>query len=278
MGLVHAHLAGQDVVALVGGATGQIGDPSGRNTERSVMEAERLAGNVAGIEATLSRIFSHAEAVANELGPSCRPAGAQGIRVVNNMEWYRGLPVVEFMSEVGRHFRMQTMLHKESVKARLGSPEGMSLTEFTYQVFQAYDFYHLYSELGCKVQFGGSDQWGNITAGTDLVRRKAGGEAFGVTFPLLTTAAGEKFGKSAGNAVWLCEHLTSPFDLYQFFLRTVRTAEPPRLSTGRPVLLGRPGHRSRSCGNATSRSNSPAAGTSMLADRTIGIWKSCSTP
>eukprot|EP01137_Pigoraptor_chileana_P028871 Opistho-2@13303 len=310
MALIHFRRKGHPVIALVGGATGQIGDPSGRHSERSQLGRLTLETNVAGIDATLRRIFTNATTLFppdansdNDKGESIAAAeskrqfveavraargigstggshgdilGAEGtggsgigngtpqndpmVAVVNNLDWFANMSVLDFVGGVGRLFRMTSMLAKESVKARLDSPDGMSYTEFSYQMFQAYDFYYLHRHYGCRVQIGGSDQWGNITAGCELIRRimaeryadaatpahspstievsrqstldtqstatslsspstalLAG--AYGVTLPLVTTSTGEKFGKSAGNAVWLHEARTSPYELFQFFMK-----------------------------------------------------------
>ncbi|KAJ2451126.1 tyrosyl-tRNA synthetase [Coemansia sp. RSA 2336] len=233
MGLLHFHLAGHQVLPLVGNATGAIGDPSGRSTERVALEQDVLAKNIAGIELQLRRFFERGTAYAQSRIPDLDPDALRPVRVLHNADWYRGLGVLQFLGSVGRHVRIGAMMARDSVKSRLQSPQGISFTEFSYQLLQAYDFWYLYHHHGCRVQLGGSDQWGNITAGTDLIRRLPGpqstsseqdsqgvGEAFGLTIPLLTTASGEKFGKSAGNAVWLDETRTSPFDIYQFFVKT----------------------------------------------------------
>ncbi|KJE96358.1 tyrosyl-tRNA synthetase [Capsaspora owczarzaki ATCC 30864] len=207
MGMLHFHRAGHQVIALVGGATGQVGDPSGRQTERSMLAVNTVASNAAG-------------------SPTSSP---KPVTVVNNLDWYAPMNVLEFVRDVGQHFRMTTMLGKESVKSRLQpqstsasgtEPAGMSFTEFTYQLFQAYDYYQLHERNQCRLQLGGSDQWGNITAGCDLIRKVTGKEAHGVTMPLVTTSTGEKFGKSMGNAVWMDAAKTTPFEWYQFFLRS----------------------------------------------------------
>jgi tyrosyl-tRNA synthetase len=206
MGLMHFQRCGHKVVALVGGATGMIGDPSGKTSERPLLDEESVLRNLAGIRENLERFldFDHPTAPA---------------RIVNNYDWFRQYPFVDFLRDVGRHFRMGVMLGKDSVRTRLDSETGMSFTEFSYQLLQAYDFLHLYDELGCSVQLGGSDQWGNITAGTDLVRKLRGREVFGVTIPLVCDKSGQKFGKSAGNAIYLSASKTSVYDFYQFFLR-----------------------------------------------------------
>ncbi|KAJ2497698.1 tyrosyl-tRNA synthetase [Coemansia sp. RSA 1972] len=224
MGLLHFSLAGHQAIPLVGNATGSIGDPSGRNTERTALDRDELAANVAGIEAQLVRFFARGTQYAVSRIPHLDPSLLKPVRVLHNADWYTSLGVLDFLGTVGRHARVGTMMARDSVKSRLQSVHGISFTEFSYQLLQAYDFWHLYHHHKCRVQLGGSDQWGNITAGTDLIHRMHGpqpsGEAFGLTIPLLTTASGEKFGKSAGNAIWLDETRTSPFDIYQFFIKT----------------------------------------------------------
>ncbi|KAM9313088.1 tyrosine--tRNA ligase, mitochondrial [Gastrophryne carolinensis] len=213
LGLLHFHRAGHHVIAVIGGATAQIGDPSGRSQERDPLEAEQLEANVQGLRECLQRIFTNYQL----LGMPARPGAT--FTVLDNAAWYRHRSVVEFLSSVGRHFRMGTMLSRHSVQSRLRAPEGMSLTEFTYQVFQAYDFYYLHQKHGCRVQLGGSDQLGNLMSGHDFIQRTTGEDVYGITLPLITSTSGDKLGKSAGNAVWLNRHRTSPFDLYQFFVR-----------------------------------------------------------
>lgn len=206
MVLAHFQRCGHKVLALVGGATGMIGDPSGKSAERNLLSEEDVARNAEGIRENLSRFldFNHPTAPA---------------RIVNNADWFRGYSYIGFLRDIGKHFRMGAMLGKESVKKRLESEAGMSYTEFSYQLLQAYDFLKLYDEFGCTLQTGGSDQWGNITAGVDLIRKLRGAEAFGVTNPLICDSAGQKFGKSEGNAVYLDRRRTSYYDFYQFFLR-----------------------------------------------------------
>jgi tyrosyl-tRNA synthetase len=215
MGLAHFQRCGHRVVALVGGATGRIGDPSGKSTEREMLDAEEVAKNVEGIRENLSRFldFDHPAAPAS---------------IVNNDDWLGQFSFIGFLNDVGRHFRMGAMLGKDSVRARLEAEGGMSFTEFSYQLLQAYDFLHLYDARGCTVQAGGADQWGNITAGVDLVRKRRGAEVYGLTFPLVCDSAGRKFGKSEGNAVYLDSRLTSCYAFYQFFLR-VADAEAGKL-------------------------------------------------
>lgn len=188
----------------VGGATGLIGDPSGRSSERNLLSIEQVAANKVGIQADLQRVLA-----------------SDRMDLVDNADWYNGMSVVDFLRDVGKHFRVSAMLAKDSVRSRLESDQGISFTEFTYQVLQGYDFFHLHRQHGCSIQMGGSDQWGNITAGIDLISRVTGKhEVFGLTTPLLTTATGEKFGKSAGNAIWLNPKRTSPFKMYQYLLNT----------------------------------------------------------
>ncbi|POY71097.1 putative Tyrosine--tRNA ligase [Rhodotorula taiwanensis] len=247
IGLLHFRLYGHNAVALIGGATGAIGDPSGRSTERNALAPETLSANVESISAQLTAFLDRGVAFAKSRNR--RRDGAQegqatsegSVRVVNNLDWTGGLSLLEFLSTVGKMARVSTMLSRESVKSRLDSSSGISFTEFSYQLLQAYDFLRLHRDLGCTMQLGGSDQLGNIVSGIDLIRRsnhvaeaaakgvaaeaeegaaKKEDPAFGLTFPLLTTATGEKFGKSAGNAIWLDARMTSPFDVYQFFLRT----------------------------------------------------------
>ncbi len=208
MGLAHFQRAGHKVIALVGGATGMIGDPSGKSAERTLLTEEAVAENVVGIRENLERFldFDHATA----------PAA-----IVNNNDWFSTYGFVPFLRDVGKHFRMGSMLGKDSVKSRLNSDAGMSFTEFSYQLLQGYDFLHLLDNYGCTMQLGGSDQWGNIIAGTDLIRKLRGSDAYGLTLPLICDSTGQKFGKSAGNAIYLSEEKTSCYDFYQFFVRTV---------------------------------------------------------
>ncbi|XP_044137017.1 tyrosine--tRNA ligase, mitochondrial [Bufo gargarizans] len=213
LGLLHFHRAGHHVIAVVGGATAQIGDPSGRNQEREPLSPERVEENVLGIRDSLHRIFANHEALAS----GGRPGGR--VTVLDNAAWYRQRSAVEFLASVGRHFRMGTLLSRHSVQSRLSSPEGMSLTEFTYQVFQAYDFYYLNQKHGCKIQLGGTDQLGNLMSGHDFIQRTTGEDVFGILLPLITSTTGDKLGKSAGNAVWLNRDRTSPFEFYQYFVR-----------------------------------------------------------
>jgi len=205
MGLVHLQRMGHRSIALVGGGTGLIGDPSGRASERALLSVEQVEENVRGIRAQLERFL--------EFDVSQNGTGAI---LVDNAEWLSSLRTIEFMRDVGKHFTVNYMLQKESVKSRLDS--GISFTEFGYMLLQAYDFLELHRRYGATLQLGGSDQWGNITAGIELIRRTQGAEAEAVTLPLVTTASGTKFGKSESGAVWLDPTLTSPYKFYQFWL------------------------------------------------------------
>jgi tyrosyl-tRNA synthetase len=202
MGLVHLQRAGHRPVALVGGGTGMIGDPSGKTTERQLLTVEEIDANTAGIRAQLERFLDF--------------SGDCAARMVDNGEWLRELKAIEFMRDVGKHFTVNVMMQKDSVKSRLDV--GISYTEFSYMLLQAYDFLELNRRYGVTVQVGGSDQWGNITAGTELIRRTLQNEAHGVTLPLVTTAGGLKFGKSEAGAVWLDASRTSPYQFYQFWV------------------------------------------------------------
>ncbi|MBR1608241.1 MAG: tyrosine--tRNA ligase [Kiritimatiellae bacterium] len=207
MNLCHYQRAGHKVLALVGGATGMIGDPSGKTTERKLQTAETIAHNAECIKEQLGRFIDFG-------------SGPNAATLVNNLDWHGKFTFIDYLRDVGRYFRMGTMLNKESVRARLESPGGMSFTEFCYQTMQGYDFLHLYDSFGCRVEVGGSDQWGNITAGTDLVHYQRGVQCYGVTVPLVKDAAGKKFGKSEGNAMYLDSKKTSCYKFYQFFLRS----------------------------------------------------------
>jgi tyrosyl-tRNA synthetase len=206
MVLAHLQRAGHRVIALVGGTTGMIGDPSGKSGERQLLDPAQVAANIAGISENLSRFL--------DFGHPSAPAV-----LMNNADWLGRFGLVDFLRDVGKHFRMGAMLARDSVRARLEDAAGMSFTEFSYSLLQAYDFLHLFDTRGCVLQVGGSDQWGNITAGTELVRKLRGREVYGLTFPLLTDPAGMKFGKSEGNSVFLDRRLTPCYDFYQFFMR-----------------------------------------------------------
>ena len=202
-------LAGHKVIALVGGATGLIGDPSGKSAERNMLTVEQVEENKKGIRENLSRILDF--------------DGPNAAEMVDNYDWYKGMSAIEFLRDIAVNFRVPQMLAKESVKKRLEASEGaLTFTEFSYQILQGNDFLHLRDKFGCRLEIGGADQWGNITAGTDLVRRMRGETAFGLTFPLLLDSSGRKFGKSEGNALFLDGSMTSVFDWYQYFLRLRR--------------------------------------------------------
>ena len=205
MGLVHLQRHGHRPVALVGGGTGLIGDPSGKPEERSLLSLEQVDENVRGIRAQLGRFLDFDDA-----------CGTTSALLVNNAEWLRGLKAIEFMRDVGKHFTVNYMLQKESVKARLET--GISYTEFSYMLLQAYDFLELHRRHGVRLQLGGSDQWGNVTAGIELIRRTEAADAQGMTLPLVTTSSGSKFGKTEAGAVWLDGSRTSPYKFYQFWL------------------------------------------------------------
>lgn len=209
--LVHLKNFGHRPIALVGGATGMIGDPSGKSDERNLLDEEALAKNVAGIKSVLSRFLDFNSTEANA------PV------MVNNYDWMKEFSFIDFAREVGKRITVNYMMAKDSVKKRFsGEGEGMSFTEFTYQLIQGYDFYHLYKNKNCILQMGGSDQWGNITTGTELVRRMGGenAKAYALTTPLITKADGSKFGKSEGGNVWLDADKTSVYKFYQFWVNT----------------------------------------------------------
>ncbi|HEY1792914.1 MAG TPA: tyrosine--tRNA ligase [Opitutaceae bacterium] len=200
-------LAGHRPIALAGGATGMIGDPSGKSAERNLLSREQLDHNLQAIKGQLSKLIDF-------------DAKANPARMVDNASWTQGVGYLDFLRDVGKHFSVNVMMAKDSVKSRLGADSGLSYTEFSYMLLQAHDFYHLRKEMDCELQVGGSDQWGNITAGTDLIRKKLGQHAWGLTFPLVTRADGGKFGKTEEGAVWLDQKKTSPYRFYQFFINT----------------------------------------------------------
>lgn len=206
--LVHLQKFGHQPVALVGGATGIVGDPTGKSVERTMLDAETLQKNVAGIKKQLSKFIDFS------------PAAANKATLVNNYDWFRDISFLDFLREAGKHITVNYMMAKDSVKKRLESETGMSFTEFCYQLMQGYDFFYMYKNLDVKVQFGGSDQWGNIVTGVELIRRKLSGEAFAFTSPLLKKADGNKFGKSEKGNIWLDPDKTSPYAFYQFWLNT----------------------------------------------------------
>ena len=204
--LVHLQRDGHQPVALVGGATGMVGDPSGKSEERNLLSEETLNHNLAGIKRQLEKYLDFT------------PTRPNAALLVNNYDWFRNITFLDFIRDVGKHITVNYMSAKDSVKKRLEGENGMSFTEFTYQLVQGYDFYWLYTHKNCKLQMGGSDQWGNITTGTELIRRKSGGEAFAFTCPLLTKADGGKFGKTEKGNVWLDPEKTTPYQFYQFWL------------------------------------------------------------
>lgn len=207
MNLVRLQQHGHTPIALVGGGTGMIGDPSGKSEERNLLSAEQLAINLAGIRAQLGKWL--------DFNAAGNPA-----QLVDNAEWLGQLTMMDFLRQVGKHFSVSQMLNRESVKRRIESEEGISYTEFSYMLLQSYDFVMLFDRYNCTFQLGGSDQWGNILSGMDLVRRLRGGKAHGVVVPLVTTASGVKFGKTEAGTVWLDPALTSPYRFYQFWVNT----------------------------------------------------------
>ncbi|MEQ1899004.1 MAG: tyrosine--tRNA ligase [Vicinamibacterales bacterium] len=207
LGLARMQRAGHSPIAIVGGGTGLIGDPSGKTTERTLQTAEQIEANVAGIRVQLEHFLDFG-AVSN------------AARLVNNADWLTTMSAMAFLRDVGKHFTVNYMLAKESVKRRVESEDGISYTEFSYLLLQAYDFLELYDRFGCTVQLGGSDQWGNITAGIELIRRLRAVKVHGLVLPLVTTSGGAKFGKTEAGAVWLDPERTSPFRFFQFWLNT----------------------------------------------------------
>ena len=203
MTLVHLQRSGHKPFALVGGATGMVGDPSGKSKERNLLSADILEHNLKCVQKQLACFLDF-------------DCGENSAEIVNNLDWFKGFGFLDFIRDVGKHISINYMMAKDSVKSRLET--GMSFTEFTYQLVQGYDFYHLYTKHNCKIQLGGSDQWGNIVTGTELIRRKARGEAFAITTPLIKKADGTKFGKTEGGNVWLDSERTSPYKFYQYWL------------------------------------------------------------
>ncbi len=208
MMLKHFQIAGHKPIALVGGATGMIGDPSGKSTERNLLDEQTLRHNEACLKKQLAKFLDFASDAAN------------AAELVNNYDWMKNFSFLDFIRDIGKHITVNYMMAKDSVKKRLGEEAkmGLSYTEFSYQLVQGTDFLHLYREKNCKLQMGGSDQWGNITTGTELIRRKESGEAFALTCPLITKADGGKFGKTESGNVWLDPKLTTPYKFYQFWL------------------------------------------------------------
>jgi tyrosyl-tRNA synthetase len=205
MTLVRFQLAGHKPLALVGGATGMVGDPSGKSAERNLLDADTLNKNIEGIKKQLQQFLNF-------------DCGENSAELVNNYDWFKNYSFLDFIRDAGKHITVNYMMAKDSVKNRINGETGMSFTEFSYQLIQGYDFYHLWKEKNCKVQMGGSDQWGNITTGTEFIRRKASGEAFALTTQLIKKTDGTKFGKSESGNIWLDRTKTSPYKFYQFWL------------------------------------------------------------
>ncbi|MET3888706.1 tyrosyl-tRNA synthetase [Chitinophagaceae bacterium OAS944] len=204
--LVHMQKAGHKPIALIGGATGMIGDPSGKSEERNFLSEEQLQINLNGIKNQLEKFLDF---------DASKPNAAE---MANNYDWFKGISFIQFLRDAGKHITVNYMMAKDSVRKRIEGETGISYTEFAYQLMQGYDFYWLYQKKNCKLQMGGSDQWGNITTGTEFIRRKMGGEAFALTCPLLTKSDGGKFGKSEKGNVWLSPEKTSPYEFYQFWI------------------------------------------------------------
>ncbi|HRG25190.1 MAG TPA: tyrosine--tRNA ligase [Chitinophagaceae bacterium] len=209
--LVHFQKAGHKPIALVGGATGMVGDPSGKSEERNLLSEETLQKNVAGVKAQLEKFLDF------------NPALPNAAEMANNYDWFKGISFIDFLRDAGKHITVNYMMAKDSVKKRIEGETGISYTEFAYQLMQGYDFYWLHQHKNCKLQMGGSDQWGNMTTGTELIRRKCGGEAFVFTNPLITKADGGKFGKTESGNVWLDPVRTTPYQFYQFWLNASDT-------------------------------------------------------
>lgn len=205
MTLVRFQQAGHKPLALVGGATGMVGDPSGKSAERNLLDADTLNKNVEGIKNQLSKFLNF-------------DCGANSAELVNNYDWFKNYSFLDFIRDAGKHITVNYMMAKDSVKNRITGDSGMSFTEFSYQLIQGFDFYYLWKEKNCMIQMGGSDQWGNITTGTEFIRRKAGGEAYALTTQLIKKSDGTKFGKTEGGNVWLDREKTSPYKFYQFWL------------------------------------------------------------
>lgn len=207
MGLARLQKFGHTPIAIVGGGTGMIGDPSGKSQERNLLSAEQIAVNVAGVRAQLERFLDF-------------NAATNAAKIVNNADWLGTIDLLSYLRDVGKHFTVNYMLQKESVSRRIESADGISYTEFSYLILQAYDFLQLFDRYRCTLQMGGTDQWGNITAGIELIRKVRGKKAHGLVWPLMKTAAGTKFGKTEAGTVWLDAERTSPYRFYQFFLNT----------------------------------------------------------
>ncbi len=207
MTMIHFQRAGHKPFALVGGATGMVGDPSGKSQERNLLSEDVLQHNLAGIKAQLEKFLDF-------------NSGANSAQMVNNYDWFKDFTFLNFIREVGKHITVNYMMAKDSVKNRISGDTGMSFTEFTYQLVQGYDFYYLWKHHQCALQMGGSDQWGNIVTGTELIRRKDAGEAYALTTQLIKKSDGTKFGKTEGGNIWLDPEKTSPYKFYQFWLNT----------------------------------------------------------
>ena len=210
MMMKHFQMAGHKPIFIIGGATGMIGDPSGKSQERNLLNEETIQANMAGIKAQLSRFIDF-----NSTAPNAA-------MMLNNYDWMKNFTFLDFIRDIGKHITVNYMMAKDSVKRRLNGEfsEGMSFTEFTYQLVQGYDFLYLRTHYGCMMQVGGSDQWGNITTGSELIRRKEGLDAYGLTWPLMTKSDGKKFGKTESGNIWLDPKRTSPYKFYQFWLNT----------------------------------------------------------
>src|SRR3984885_14628670 len=207
MTMIHFQRAGHKPVALVGGATGMVGDPSGKSAERNLLSEDALQHNLKGIRGQLEKFLNF-------------NSGGNSAQMVNNYDWFKDFRFLDFIRDVGKHITVNYMMAKDSVKNRISGDTGMSFTEFSYQLVQGYDFYYLWRHHNCAVQMGGSDQWGNIVTGTELIRRKDGGEAYALTTQLIKKADGSKFGKTEGGNIWLDAEKTSPYKFYQFWLNT----------------------------------------------------------
>jgi len=209
--LVHFQRAGHKPIALIGGATGMVGDPSGKSEERNLLNEETLQRNILGVKAQLEQFLNFSPTLPN------------AAELVNNYDWFKSISFIDFLRDTGKHITVNYMMAKDSVKKRIEGETGISYTEFAYQLMQAYDFYWLFQQKQCKLQMGGSDQWGNMTTGTELIRRKCGGEAFVFTNPLVTKSDGGKFGKTESGNIWLDPGKTSPYQFYQFWLNASDT-------------------------------------------------------
>jgi len=223
--LLHFQRAGHRVVVLLGGATARIGDPSGKNSEREELGEEVIVKNIHGIKCDIEKIVNNHK----QHFWSKERGELQEVEVVDNESWYKEMNIIDFLSSVGRNLRLGKMLNRSSVKTRLESDEGLSLTEFSYQAFQGFDWLHLLRTRDCRIQVGGKDQLGNIMAGQEIISREREPDVWGVTIPLIVNEEGSKFGKSAGAPVWLSQDLTSPFSLYQFFMRLPDSQIPSML-------------------------------------------------